>query len=171
MADPGNPLFDDSKTPEVEKRDDIIRRSLSDAIALLGKQCGSNIENWQWGCLHTVSFNHQPFSTVPVLKMIFNGPTLPARGDRFTVDAAAYNASQPYVMIHGSSQRLIVDLSNLNNSLGILTTGETQQIFSAHRFDMVQKWENVEYDPLFFTQELAQANSEGTLMLVPSDKK
>jgi len=171
MSDPNNSFFDDKNTPNVETRDDIIIRSLRDAVDLLGKQCGSNIEDWQWGRIHTVSFKHQPFNTVPVLNMLFNGPTLPARGDRFTVDAGAFNASQTFVMVHGSSQRLIIDLSNLNNSLSILTTGQSEQIFSPHRFDMVQKWQNVEYDPLLYTQETAQANAEGVLMLVPPEKK
>jgi len=142
-----------------------------DAVDLLSKQCGGNIAGWQWGCVHTVSFKHSAFGGIPVLSMIFNGPTLQARGDRFTVDAGAFNASQTFEMVHGSSQRLIVDLSNLNNSLGILTTGQSEQIFSPHRFDMVQKWQNVEYDPLLFTQETAQANAEGLLMLVPPVRK
>ncbi len=170
MADPGNKLWDDSNTPAVEKRDDIINRSLREALDYLGKQCGSNIAGWQWGCLHTITFRHQPLNNVPVLNMFFNGPTLPARGDRFTVNAAAFNASQPYQMVHGSSQRLLVDLGDLNNSLGIAATGQSGQVFNPHREDFIPKWQNVEYVPLLFNREAAQASAEAVLTLIPAEK-
>ncbi len=35
MAQPDNPWFDDKTTPQVETRDDIVRRSLRDAVAWL----------------------------------------------------------------------------------------------------------------------------------------
>ena len=74
-------------------------------------------------------------------------------------------------MVHGSSQRLIVDLSDLNNSESILTTGQSELLFHPHRFDMVQKWQNVEYAPLLYTQEAAQTNSEGVLLLIPPESE
>jgi len=169
MADPENKLWDDSKTPAIEKRDDIIRRSLQDALDYLTKNCGSNMAGWQWGCLHKITFKHQ-FNNTPVLNQFFNGPTMPARGDRFTVDAAAFNASQPFQMVHGSSQRLLVDLGNLDNSLGILTSGESGQALNPHRDDNMQKWQDVEYNPLFFAQTSVDASADTTLMLMPAGK-
>ncbi len=167
VTKPDDKLWDDINTSVVEKRDDMIRRSLKDGLDFLKQRCGSNLDGWQWGCVHTITFKHQPLGDVPVLQLFFNSQAIPAAGDRFTVNAAAFNASKPFAMVHGSSQRLIVDLGNLNNSLAIMTLGTSGQVFHPHYMDNVTKWQNVEYNPLLFTQETAQTNAEGVLILTP----
>jgi len=74
MADPGNPWFDDVNTPEVETRDDILRRGLSDALDWLGERYGEDLQGWEWGRLHTLTFVHNPIgqSGIAPLERIFN---------------------------------------------------------------------------------------------------
>ena len=168
MATPEDKLWDDINTPAVETPTDIIRHSLKDALDFLSQHCGGNMDGWQWGCIHTMTFKHQPMGDVPVLQLLFNTPALRVPGDRFTVNAASFNASKPFTMVHGSSQRLIVDLGNLNNSVAIMTLGASGQVFHPHYMDHLTKWQNVEYNPLLFTQEAAQANAESVLILTPA---
>ena len=50
-------LFDDSRTPEIETRDERILTSLIDAAEFLKTRLGSDNGQWQWGRLHAIRFH------------------------------------------------------------------------------------------------------------------
>lgn len=60
MAPGRSPWFDDPDTPEVEGLEDMIGKSFREAVAYLNGQMGDNVDDWQWGKLHTLAFFH-PF--------------------------------------------------------------------------------------------------------------
>lgn len=168
MANPDNPWFDDISTPEVENRDDIIRRSLADAIKWLSERYGKDPQGWQWGRIHTLTFPHA-LGKASLLGKIFNSKTIAARGDNFTVNEASFTWSQPFPANHSTSQRMIVDLGDLDNSLSIVNTGQSGHLFHPHREDMIPVWQNVEYHPMLFTQQAVEANAKHLLILTPQD--
>ena len=170
MAEADNAWFDDVNTPEVETRDDIVRRSLADAVAWLSERYGRNTDRWQWGRLHTMTFIHTPLgqSGVAPLERIFNGRTIPAPGSQFTVNMTRYTwPDQPFSVVHGTSQRMIVDVSDLDNMLVVNSTGQSEHIFHLHRDDLISMWQNVEYHLLLFTGEAVEENAEAVLTLTP----
>ena len=169
MTQADSPWFDDTTTSQVETRDDVVRRSLADAVAWLGERYGKNPERWEWGRLHTMTFVHQPIGDcgIGVLENLFSTKSIPARGDCFTVNAASFDFEEPFEMSHGVSQRQIVDLSDLDNSLTIHTTGQSGQLFHPHREDFISLWQNVEYHPMLFSREAVEANAEDVLTLTP----
>jgi penicillin amidase len=173
MADPGNPWFDDVNTPEVETRDDILRRGLSDALDWLSEQYGEDPQGWEWGRLHTLTFVHNPIgqSGIAPLERIFNAKTIGARGDPFSVNEAAFRWDRPFSVIHSVAQRMIVDLGDLDNSLAIHTTGQSGQTFHPHREDFVSMWQNVEYHPMPFTRQAVEANAKTVLTLIPQEQE
>ena len=65
------------------------------------------------------------------------------------------------------SEREIVDLSNLNASLAIHTTGQSGHAYHPHYIDMAPLWATVQYAPMWWGQESVIANAEGHLRLVP----
>jgi penicillin amidase len=169
MTQADSPWFDDTSTAPIETRDDIVRRSFSEAVTWLSDNLGPKPDKWEWGRLHTKVFIHQPLgqSGIGIIEQLFNTKAIAARGDNFTVDAAWFDYAQPFAMSGGVSQRLIVDLSDWGNSVSIHSTGQSGQLFHPHRADMVRAWQNVEYHPLIFSREAADANAEGTLTLMP----
>jgi penicillin amidase len=169
MTEADSPWFDDVTTPQVETRDDIVQRSLADAVAWLREHFGERPEEWQWGRLHTMTFIHQPLgqSGVGLLEYLFNPKTILARGDGFTVDAATFPFNEPFAMQHGVSQRFIADLSDLGNSLTMHTTGQSEHLFHRHRQDFIPLWQNVQYHPTLFGREAVEANASDVLMLTP----
>ncbi len=169
MAQADSPWFDDISTPQAETRDDIARRSLADAVAWLSERYGNAPERWEWGRLHTMSFVHQPLgqSGIGLLESLFNSKPIPARGDNFTVDAASFSFDQPFTMNHGASQRYIADLSDLDQSQTVHTTGQSGQVFHLHREDFISLWQNVEYHPMLFSRAEVEANAAETLTLMP----
>ena len=114
---------------------------------------------------------HQPLgqSGIGILEDLFNSKTVPARGDEFTVDAAWFSYDQPFAMTGGASQRFIADLSDLDNSQTIHTTGQSGQLFHRHREDFITPWQNVEYHPSPFSREAVEAYADTVLTLTPSE--
>jgi penicillin amidase len=169
MANPSDPWFDDHTTPQVETRDQIAHKSLVDALDALSKKYGDDMSQWNWGRLHTVTFVEQPLgqSGIAPLERIFNVGPFPARGDNFTVDGSSFAFNAPFEMIHGASQRQIVDLSNFANSVSILGTGQSGLPFNPHRSDMIAMWQNVEYFPMLFDSKSVDANADAVLTLTP----
>ena len=169
MAQADNPWFDDVTTPQVETRDEIVRRSLANAADWLSERYGDAPKKWEWGRLHTMTFVHQPLgqSGIGLLENLFNSKTIPARGDNLTVDAASSSFDEPFAVRSGVSQRFIADLSDLGNSVTIHTTGQSGQLFHPHREDFISPWQNVEYHPMLFSREAVEANAEAVLTLRP----
>jgi penicillin amidase len=170
MAQPDSSWFDDHSTPAVETRDDILRRSLSDAVAWLSSHYGSDPAQWKWGRLHYKVFVHNPLgqSGIGVLEDLFNSKAIPARGDSFTVNAAWLSLEdEPFRMTGGASERYIADLSDLGNSLTVITTGQSGQLFHPHRTDQILPWQNIQYHPMVFDRGVAEASAEGMLTLSP----
>jgi penicillin amidase len=169
MGEPENPWFDDITTSQVETRDVIAQRSLADALAWLNEHDGDAPENWEWGQLHTKTFIHRPLgqSGIGLLESLFNSKAIPARGDNFTVDAAGFSFNQPFEMGAGVSQRYIADLSELDNSRTIHTTGQSGHLFHRHREDFIPLWQNVEYHPMPFSRSAVESSADTTLVLTP----
>ncbi len=164
-----NLWFDDVTTPEKETRDDIVLRSFADALDYLGNRFGDVPHAWEWGRLHGVTFVHQPLgeSGIAPLEMIFNRGPVEVGGSANTVNAASFDPEEPYATTDGVSQRLIVDLSDFDNSLSTHTTGQSGLVFNRHYDDMIHLWQGVEYHPLLWSREMVEQNQEGLLVLEP----
>src|SRR6202040_2818308 len=170
MDRPEDPLFDDRRTPQVEHRDDVVRRALTDAVAWLAKRYGNEPAGWRYGRVHSVTLVHQPLgqSGIAPLMWAFNSATYPARGTAFTVDAAMPDFTQPFAVVFGSSQRMIVDLADLDRSLWVKSTGEAAVPFHRHREDQTVRWIGLDYYPLLASEARLRAAAEARLELVPA---
>ncbi len=165
-AEPDNIWWDDVRTPAVERRDDIVARALTLAVAELQGRFGDNAARWRWGDAHWTNFDHLVFAAVSPLDGIFNR-SIPAMGSSFTVNAAGVDYDD-LTMNSGASFRQIIDLSDLNASQFIYTTGQSGDVFSPHYDDMVQPWQGVQYIPLRFDQADIQQTAQETLVLQPA---
>ena len=145
-------------------------RSLTDAVDWLSEKYGKNPDRWEWGRLHAVTFFHLPLgsSGVAPLERLFNGRTIPARGDYKTVNMAGHSWSdQSFEVLFGTTQRMIVDLNDWDSMLAVNSTGQSEHLFHPHREDQISMWQNVEYRSMPFTREAVEANAEATLNLTP----
>lgn len=167
-------LFDDVRTEQVETRDDIVGRALADAVAWLKERYGPNPSDWKWGRLHTLSFRHRPFGSVeiPIISRLFNyGPISAPGGDRFTVNATWFtwdDPENPFAADAGTAQRIVMDLSDWDRSVGMNSTGQSEQVFHRHREDLIPLWQDLKYHPLLFSRDAIEASTENRLRLVPT---
>lgn len=178
LAKPDSERWDNTTTTDVtETRDDILKKSLADAAASLTAAFGGDPAGWTFGKLHTVTFRSQALGTSPVA-FIFNRGPFPVNGHTALVDNTASDLSLSYIepqpplnvifrQIYGPSLRQIVDMNNLNASLYIHTTGQSGLPYNSHYEDMIQRWLNIQYAPMWWDRSDIEKNAEGTLNLTP----
>ena len=63
-----------------------------------------------------------------------------------------------------------MDLSSWDNTLAVNSTGQSGQLFHAHRDDELSLWKNMQYHSMFFTRKAVESDLASTLKLVPADK-
>ncbi|HJX27287.1 MAG TPA: penicillin acylase family protein [Thermoanaerobaculia bacterium] len=172
LTRPRDPLFarllDDQGTPAVETRDDILRRSFSQAVAWLAEHHGDDPAGWAWGRVQTASFAHQPLgmSGVAPLEKIFNSKPVPAPGWEGTV-AMAGSDPETFRVGFGVSQRFVADLANLARSFAVNSTGQSSLLFHRHREDQAPLWSAGQYHPVLTGREAVGREAESTMTLSP----
>ncbi|HEX9671402.1 MAG TPA: penicillin acylase family protein [Thermoanaerobaculia bacterium] len=169
LARPESRWYDDRRTPAVEGRAEVLRRSLAAAVAWLAERCGDDPARWTWGRVHPMTFVHAPLgqSGIAPLEWAFNVAAGPVPGDPFTVNETLHDLEQPFAVVFGVSQRLIVDLGAPARSLAVNSTGQSGHAFHRHRADQVGPWRDVAYHPLLTSRAAVERQAEGILTLVP----
>ena len=89
MARPRDPWFDDRRTPAAETRDEIVRKSFSQAVAELKGAFGESADTWTWGRVQTAAFAHAPFGLSGVAPLWSSGRYRPVLASREAVDREA----------------------------------------------------------------------------------
>lgn len=169
-----NDWWDDKNTPGIESRNDILRLAFSDAVDDLEERLGRDLRNWTWGDLHTVTFANSTLGEPPspaVIRSLLNRGPYPASGSSSVVNNTAWNAAsleEPFAVQSLPSMRMIVDLSDLSNSLTTHTVGQSGHAFHPHYADMVELWQNIEYHPMYWAKDAVEAEAESLLRLVPT---
>ncbi len=140
-----NPWFDDVNTKDrVETRDEIIKKSLGDAVDELTNRLGADPKKWHWGKLHTMTFAH-PLGEV---LWFLNLKPIPMGGDPFTIGAANWDQKKRYNMIYGGCIRMIVDFADIDKSTFISPPGQSGHYMSPHYDDLPHRWADNDQIPL-----------------------
>lgn len=166
IGDPDSHWWDDTTTPVGESRDEIIIKSIDDALREIGGKLGVEKEKWAWGELHKYNFVH-PLGQVRFLDKVFNFKPVPASGDRDTINDSYYSYGNPYDTTTLPSYRFIIDLSDINHALGMNSTGQSGNPFSGHYTDTIEDWSQVKYHLLLFDDREIEGNKWKELMLRP----
>lgn len=150
-----------------EKRDDVLRIALRQAVEYLQQELGGRWQTWKWGDLHRLTFGHVLGGQKP-LDRVFNIGPFPIGGDGNTVRASfsSWYDVAPHPVV-GPPFRFIADLNNLEHCLGQLVPGQSGHLASRHFRDGVDAWMEGEYHPMLFKREDVEVNLEGRLVLVP----
>ncbi|MFZ5808249.1 MAG: penicillin acylase family protein [Chloroflexota bacterium] len=162
--------WDDQTTSgKVEQRDDILRKAFAEAVQELERNLGKNPEKWRWGVLHTATFRNQTLgeSGIPPLEGLFNRGPFETGGGASIVNATGWDAAEGFAVDWLPSMRMIVDLSNLNRSLTIHTTGQSGHAFHSHYIDMADYWRTIQYMPMWWDKTSVLENTEAVLRLQP----
>lgn len=164
-----NFFWDDKTTDAVETRDDIFVAAFEAAVKEMQDLQGKDPANWNWGDLHTATFRNSTLgnSGVALIENLFNRGPYPTAGGESIVNATGWTTYESYEVDWLPSMRMIVDLSDLDNSLTVHTTGESGHAGHQHYTDMVDMWRNIEYYPMYWDLTRIEENAEAILYLVP----
>jgi penicillin G amidase len=151
LARTDDPWFSDAGDPSVRGRDGLSTVALEDATRELVSRLGTDTAKWRWGDLHTITFSH-PLAIGPLALLLNIGP-LPRSGDGFSVNNGAYDPATPYKQTTNASERMIADLSDLDNSLSVTPEGESGQPGSRYWGDQAPLWNAGDYKPMRFSRD------------------
>lgn len=149
--------------------DEVLAASLDAALADLEKRFGPDMAKWQWGAAHVARSEHRPFAKVDMLAPYFD-LNVPTPGDTFTVNVGRHNLRDekaPFANRHAASLRALYDLSNLENSQFIHSTGQSGNVLSPFYRNFVQRWAEVGYLPMKTRREDVEKGRLGVLTLQP----
>jgi penicillin amidase len=149
-----------------EGRDDVLRRALDAALDELTGALGEDMAAWRWGALHKVRFV-SPLAIIPDLTEMLTGGVVDVGGDESTIRQSHWEPGSGYDTVVIPSWRQIVDLSDIDASLGVHTTGQSGNPSSPHYRDFVELWATGRYHPLPFTRPKVEEAAEATFTLVP----
>jgi penicillin G amidase len=116
--------------------------SLTTALAQLRQAYGADISKWQWGRAHVALFSNPVLSRIPVLRDWFE-VSIPTPGGYDTLNrgpSTIREDAQPYVQRFGAGLRIITDLAAPNNSMMMITPGQSGNPLSEHFADLLRKW-------------------------------
>jgi penicillin amidase len=168
---PDSPWWDNKATMDtVETRDDLFTIVFTETITRLEKEYGREVSRWPvWGELHTATFRNQSLGTsgIAPIEALFNRGPFPTSGGESIVNATGWKVGASFAVDWLPSMRMIVDLSNLSNSVTIHTTGQSGHAFAPHYVDMAPLWANARYAPMLWEQQDILDQKQGLLNLVP----
>ena len=168
---PDSPWWDDQATTDkVENRDDIFVRAFEETVTQIQKEYGKDTAKWpEWGKLHGATFRNQTLgkSGIGPIEALFNRGPFVTGGGKSVVNATGWTMGSSFEVDWLPSEREIVDLGNLNNSLAGHTTGQSGHAFHPHYDDMAPMWATVGYAPMWWDQASVINDAEGHLRLVP----
>ncbi len=161
---------DNIVTPAKEDCKQIMAQALSLAMDDLNKRYGPNMEYWRWGDAHSAVSEHRPFSKQTTLAKIFD-VSVPSSGDSYSVNVGRHNINneaQPFANRHAASLRAIYDLSDLNQSVYIHSTGQSGNRLSPHYADFAKKWAAMDYITMTTNRGQIENGAIGRLTLMPA---
>jgi penicillin amidase len=150
LSRPDDPWFS-TIDPSVRGRGAVSTAALEDAVRELVVRLGSDIAKWRWGDLHPITFAH-PLAIGPLALLLNIGPFQRA-GDGFSVNNGGYDPATPYRQTTNASERMIADLSDLDNSLSVTPEGESGQPGSKYWGDQASLWNVGDYRPMRFSRD------------------
>ncbi len=156
--------FDDVRTDSIETRDQIIRKSLREAIYTLRDSVSTQTKNWRWGDVHTVTLKH-PFGLVKPLDRLFNIGPYPYGGGPTTLMSGEYSLNAPFQVGVGSSFRQIFDFATPDEWRAVLPSGQSGQVLHQHYDDQTPLWLNGAYRTVSARRESGKTE---TLILQPT---
>jgi penicillin amidase len=158
-------------TPSVESCDKPLALALNRALEEISAALGPDLGKWRWGELHRATFTHKVLTKVPLVRR-WADLSIESDGGNHTVSrgsTAREKTAVPFSHTDGSAYRAVYDLSNLDNSGFMISTGQSGNVLSPHYGDLLRRWRDGQFIRITANHDDVQKSAIGTLLLVPAD--
>ena len=137
-----------------------LMKSLDEGIRQIPSLVHSqNHAAWRWGDTIPLTFHHPLSGGLPFLGRWLDVGPFPQAGTAFTVKATTPSA--------GPSMRMVVDFSDLDQSMQNITLGESGQVFSPYYRDQFSAWYGGQSLPMLFSDVAVEKGTAHKLVLEP----
>jgi penicillin amidase len=149
-------------------RDVMLRETLDGALDELTSLLGEDMDDWRWGALHRIRFAH-PLAILPGLESLFVAAEIEIGGDEQTIHQGMFEPGAGYDAVVIPSWRHVIDLSDVDASVGTNTVGQSGNPASPHYKDLVELWSTGRYHPLPLSRDKVDGLAESSITLRPDD--
>ncbi len=162
LDDPGNPWWDDRRTPgRREQRDDVLARALADAYLTTVREYGPpELLNWSWSRVHRIDIWH-----------LLRIPALSATGIAVNGGPSTLSPSSVTGGSEGPSWRMVVELGHELRAWGTYPGGQSGNPISRRYADRIPTWTRGELSALRFPRTPAEVGAAAVLVLVPGSAR
>jgi penicillin G amidase len=141
--------------------DELLAAAADRAVEKLTEQTKSqNPADWPWKRFNSLQMFH-PIGRTGVLKFLLSITDKPQSGTGYSVRAAGTR--------HGPSERFVANPANWDNSILLITSGESGQLGSSHYTDQFSYWYEGKAIVLPFSDAAETASRKHTLTLKPGN--
>lgn len=158
--------WDNVKTTDtLESKNKIIQLAFREAVQSLRDQLGEDYELWFWDRVHTLEHQH-PIGRVEALRSYFNVGPLAVRGSREVINnmAFSYQENGENHVTSGPSTRRVIDFSDVEQSLGILPTGQSGNPMSPHYEDQAELFIHGKFRKMLLNREEIMGSSTSLII-------
>ena len=170
LKDPNHILWDDINTPQKENLTDILERALLLADERIVELFDTDdYDKWSWGELHTITYptNLLGEAGIPILTNLVNIGPVESGGSSFAINSTDWGFGEDFTIGSYPSMRMVVDLSNFDNSRTILPSGQSGHVMSKYYDDQVENWIENKMYILNFSREQVELNQKEYMFLRP----
>ena len=145
LKDPNHELWDHKSTDTKENLSDLLEIVFDLAETEIINLLGDDPKKWEWGEIHTITYSTNLLGQAgiaPLTALVDIGP-LSVSGSANTINATGWSFDGDYSIADKfghPSMRMIVDLSNFDNSMTVLPTGQSGHVMSKYYDDQVENW-------------------------------
>jgi penicillin G amidase len=135
--------------------DDLLAAAVEAVVS--GPDASQDLAAWKWGAFRPVEIQHPILGRIPLVQR-WSGPGIqPQSGSGYTVKAVSRS--------HGPSERLTVDLSDLDQTTLNLVTGQAGTFLSPYYMDQWQAWYEGYTFKLPYSEKAVAASKQHELVM------
>ncbi len=158
--------FDDSRTEQLERRDDMVLRAGHMALEQIQAQWGKNPADWHWGEAHSITFFH-PFIPGEKAADWIGGGTHRFDGSSETLRRGMYMFGETSEARAIDSLHLVMDLSDKDKIVANFPGGVSERWFDPWNKNFLDAWLSDEQRYWWFSDKAIEENTNTQLMLQP----
>ncbi len=146
----------------------LIYNGFVNAVDEIIYKLGEDINNWDWGNIHTITYEH-PLGKVSPLDYIFNLGPFPIPGANNVINKSMSTpGNHDYKVTSLPSTRRLIDIGSPKNSYSIVPSGNSGNFWSDHYDDQLNLFLNGKYRKINFSKEQINSNLSHELLLIPN---
>ncbi len=159
--------WDNITTKQVETREQLIVSAWQQSVTFLAKKYGDNLKQWTWENEASVVYEH-PLGQQAPLNRIFNvGPFPISQGMETINNLRLKEEGDNLKVTMGPSTRRIIDFADIENSWGILPTGQSGVVGDKYYDDQALDYSLGKFRHQYITEKQVRDNLEGELIFYP----